>query len=255
MVENLDDILDDALDDLDESDHESNDISAKMSETAKFIAEKSEARAHSVKQKTEEELEKSSENNPFNFDLSESALEDMMKNLGGTDMLKNLEDSFKDMNLENMSETDVLKELTKNVGSVDGVAEMGEKMMEKMFGDFNKAGDKKGFNNQVNSIMSQIVGKEIMYEPVKAMSDKFPEWLADNKETISVEDFERFSKQFEYFRNIVKIYDTEPNRTDKVIKLMQDMQQFGNPPKSLVEDVAPGLNMQDIGKASECPQM
>jgi peroxin-19 len=43
----------------------------------------------------------------------------------------------------------------------------------------------------MDGMMEQLLSKDLMYEPMKQVTDKFPEWLAENKSTLSTEDYEQ----------------------------------------------------------------
>ena len=43
----------------------------------------------------------------------------------------------------------------------------------------------------VNGMMKQLLGKELMYEPMKGICDRFPQWLAENKSKLGDEDYQR----------------------------------------------------------------
>ena len=40
--------------------------------------------------------------------------------------------------------------------------------------------------------MKQLLAKEVMYEPMKQINEKFPEWLSENEEQLPKEDYERW---------------------------------------------------------------
>lgn len=252
MGGDLDDILDDALDDLDID--EEDELTQDISQTAKLVAEKTKKSSEDSAKRVQDEIKQSKEN-PFNFDMTGGGLEKMMEQFVTPEMSKELENMFNGMDLDNMSEADMMKNLTKNIGGLGGVEDMGEKMMENMFKNFDSDSKKEGFQGHVDGMLQQIVGKDVMYEPVKAIADKFPEWLATNESKISLEEYKRFGKQYEYFQRMVVIYESTPEKNDEVIKLMQEMQEFGNPPKDLIESVAPGLDFGGMTPPNGCPQM
>jgi peroxin-19 len=46
---------------------------------------------------------------------------------------------------------------------------------------------------------------------------------------------------------LVKTYDEEPNNTTRLVQLMQDIQEFGQPPPDLIKSIAPGLELDGEG--------
>ena len=71
---------------------------------------------------------------------------------------------------------------------------------------------------------------------------QFPDWLAENKEKLSEDDFKRYSKQHELVDQVCGYYEEakdvegpiENKRFQKILTAMQEMQQCGQPPEALV---------------------
>ena len=55
--------------------------------------------------------------------------------------------------------------------------------------EFEKLAEKKDFDSVMNSMMKQLLSKEIMYEPVKEITEKYPEWLAENERKLYPKEF------------------------------------------------------------------
>ncbi|RJE17511.1 hypothetical protein PHISCL_10152 [Aspergillus sclerotialis] len=104
------------------------------------------------------------------------------------------------------------------------------------------AGDDGDLSKMFMGMMEQLSNKEMLYEPMKELDDKFGPWLEKNKGTdkISAEDMSRFEKQAKIVKDIVTKFE-EPGYTDKdsqcrdyVWEKMQEMQAAGNPPDELI---------------------
>lgn len=126
--------------------------------------------------------------------------------------------------------------------------EMGEDMMQEMMKEFEKMGEKKDFQDIVEGMMQQLLSKEVMYDPMKQICDKFPEWLAEKEEFLSPEDYARYGKQYQYFQQLIAVYETEPDNYDRLTELMQQMQECGQPPAEIVQELAPGLEFDQEGQ-------
>ena len=50
---------------------------------------------------------------------------------------------------------------------------MGEDMMQKMMQEFEKLGEKEDFQQVVDGMMRQLLSKEVMYDPMKQITEKF----------------------------------------------------------------------------------
>ena len=95
----------------------------------------------------------------------------------------------------------------------------------------------------MEGMMQSLLSKELLYTPMKDIAEKFPDWLADNRNKVSEEEFIKYNKQFELTKKICFLYEEETTsdssvkkkkRFDKVMALMQEMQNLGHPPKELV---------------------
>ena len=100
----------------------------------------------------------------------------------------------------------------------------------------------------METMMQSLLSRELLYPAIKDLADKFPDWLADNREELSVDDFERYNKQFEVAKKLCHEFESsEADKTDdnkehfdRVMGLMHEMQVLGNPPKALVGDGGAG---------------
>jgi peroxin-19 len=45
----------------------------------------------------------------------------------------------------------------------------------------------------------------------------------------------------------VHVYETEPTNTGKLMNLMQNVQAYGQPPREIIQEIAPGLEMDADG--------
>ena len=81
-------------------------------------------------------------------------------------------------------------------------------------------------NPLIDTVMKQLLDKELMYTPMKEVCDRYPAWLAKNKETLSTQEYGRYGKQYEYFQRIVRVYEVEPGNFERLMELMQDIQEW-----------------------------
>lgn len=66
-----------------------------------------------------------------------------------------------------------------------------EETMKKASGDSISNEDGDAMEDVVGGMMKQLLSKEFMYEPMRDISEKFPKWLAENKEKLSSEEYEK----------------------------------------------------------------
>ncbi|KAF5309990.1 hypothetical protein D9619_010246 [Psilocybe cf. subviscida] len=135
-------------------------------------------------------------------------------------------------------------------GAGGGDAEALEQLLSSL-GDLGLGGDDKddpelaGF---IENMMSQLMSKEILLEPLQELSESFPKYLADPTKTISAEDRERYDKQLVCVNKILAVFENktydDANAEDKakVLELMNEMQSYGTPPTEVMGNLPPGLD-------------
>lgn len=89
--------------------------------------------------------------------------------------------------------------------------EVGETMMEDMMQQFEALGEKEDYNEVIDGVMRQLLSKDLMYEPTKQICNKFPEWLANNKQNLSDLEYNNYGKMYQTFQRLLATYDTEPD--------------------------------------------
>jgi peroxin-19 len=100
-----------------------------------------------------------------------------------------------DAGLADADSDDFLAEMLKNMG---GTGEGGEE----------------DFSTMLVNMMEQLTSKEILYEPMKELYEKYPEWIRKNEATESKEDMARYREQFSIVKEIVLKFD-EPGYKDE----------------------------------------
>lgn len=138
-------------------------------------------------------------------------------------------------------------------------------------------GDEEGFSKMLMSMMEQLTNKEILYEPMKELHDKFPGWMSKNKNSVKKDDIRRYEDQQRLVKEIVAKFDekgyTDSNAADRqyIVERMQQVSSFkeigaelyltmteqmqaaGSPPADLVGEMSAAheaLGSLDAG----CPQ-
>lgn len=86
---------------------------------------------------------------------------------------------------------DFLAELLKQMGSGGGP------------GGLDGEGNEEEFSKMLMGMMDQLTNKEILYEPMRELNDKFPDWLVKNRDKTSAEDLKRYEEQQTMVKEIV----------------------------------------------------
>ena len=115
---------------------------------------------------------------------------------------------------ENMD--DLLSQVLKEMG--DGVPPEGE--------------DEEGLNKMLLGMMEQLTNKDILYDPMKELHDKFPSWMKRNRATTKAADLERYEDQQKVVGEIVARFDrkeysdSSTDDRDFIVERMQKVLVF-----------------------------
>ncbi|KAH7356669.1 Pex19 protein family-domain-containing protein [Rhexocercosporidium sp. MPI-PUGE-AT-0058] len=126
--------------------------------------------------------------------------------------------------------------------STDDILAQMMKAMES--GGLDGEGGEEEFSKMLLGMMEQLTNKEILYEPMKELDDKFPAWMKENEGKVDAADMKRYKEQQVYVSEIVKRFETktytDDNSKDReyIVERMQKMQSAGSPPPDLVGDMA-----------------
>lgn len=94
-------------------------------------------------------------------------------------------------------------------------------------------------------VMEQLTNRDILYEPMKELDSKYPEWLVNNKAKLPDKDYRRYEGQREVVREIVTKFeekgysDNDSSCREFIWERMQKMQATGSPPEDLIASPFP----------------
>nr|CAB3447433.1 unnamed protein product [Digitaria exilis] len=123
-----------------------------------------------------------------------------------------------------------------------------EAMMEEFVKQFEEFAGAQDMDSIVETMMQQLLSKEILHEPMKDIVEKYPKWLEDNKDKISKEEYERYNNQLDLMVKLIQVYENDPENMTKIFDIMQSMQECGQPPSDLVQDIVPDLDLSKLGQ-------
>ncbi|KAF9108654.1 Peroxisome chaperone and import receptor [Mortierella sp. GBA35] len=205
-----------------------------------------------------------------------SGMEELMKEMNGnSELQKSFEEMFKGLDVNGKNPATPAASAPKAAGAAsfqDRIAKTMDKLkdsseqvdaqvaedseealMAEMMKQMEGMAEGGDFQNVLEGMMEQLMSKDILYEPMLDLQNKYPQWLKDNKDKISAEEYARYEKQYGYVKEIVEFFD-RPDFDDKsdsqaksVIDLMQGMQDCGQPPADILDELAPGLEMGTDG--------
>lgn len=86
---------------------------------------------------------------------------------------------------------------------------LAQMMRELGAGGMGGEGGEEDFNSMLMGMMAQLTNKEILYEPMKELDDKFPGWMEKNKDKVEKGEMERYEEQRRLVREIVGRFERE----------------------------------------------
>ncbi|KAJ1018692.1 hypothetical protein NDA13_006379 [Ustilago tritici] len=109
--------------------------------------------------------------------------------------------------------------------------------------------DNPELTKMLEGMMDDLMSRDILYEPLKELRDKYPAYLAgEESKGISEEDRKRYELQSKYIDEIVRIFEQpgydakNKEQGGRIQELMNQMQDCGSPPKEIVGDMPTELD-------------
>lgn len=124
------------------------------------------------------------------------------------------EESFQDTIKKTMEKIQASGEQATAAAKEDDTDDILAELMKQMQSSgLDGEGGEEDFSKMLLGMMEQLTNKDILYEPMKELHDKYPAWMEKNKITISKEDLKRYEEQQKVVAEIVKKFE-EPTYTD-----------------------------------------
>jgi peroxin-19 len=98
-------------------------------------------------------------------------------------------------------------------------------------GSFEGGGNEEEFSNMLTNMMEQLTNRDILFEPMKELHEKFPTWMTQNKHRTNEHDLRRYEDQQRLVGEIVgkfneKEYsDTNPADREYIVERMQQVRR------------------------------
>nr|XP_007974687.2 peroxisomal biogenesis factor 19 isoform X1 [Chlorocebus sabaeus] len=147
---------------------------------------------------------------------------------------------------------ETLSGLAKNATDLQNSGVSDEELTKAMEGLGMDEGDGEGNILPImQSIMQNLLSKDVLYPSLKEITEKYPEWLQSHRESLPPEQFEKYQEQHSVMCKICEQFEaetptdsetTQKARFEMVLDLMQQLQDLGHPPKELAGEMPPGLN-------------
>jgi peroxin-19 len=97
-------------------------------------------------------------------------------------------------------------------------------------GGFGSEGSDEDFSKVLMGMMEQLTNRDILYEPMKELHDKFPAWMEENRGKVKEDDLKRYEEQQLLVREIVGRFErtgySDQNAGDREY-IVERMQKVG----------------------------
>jgi len=189
--------------------------------------------------------------------ISDSTLEEFQKMTDNADTTMNSQEESNDLNASLAS---TLKELSDNAEAISNPLTDDE--ITQLLGNIGLSQDIGANSDEpedlihvMKNMMQNLLSKDLLYPALKDTVDKYPSWLTANKNLIIESEYNRFCKQYDMMKRACEEYESEQDsdssevkkaRFERILDLMQKMQECGHPPKELIGD-ASGFEFDEQG--------
>ncbi|KAL5249189.1 hypothetical protein ACHWQZ_G018141 [Mnemiopsis leidyi] len=202
--------------------------------------------------KDQEEVKSSTQPNDTNKTTSDPPLPDFNEFVKVTpededkyidDLTKEFDKAFSNLLDSTPKLRTTLSDQDEEQGSSDMEANIAQ-TMEKLFRDAAAAGahpedssekpDVEGMVPVLENLLSKLLSKEILHEPLQELLNLYPDWLEKNKDHPK---FAVYSKQCQIVQEICDIFNGNNSQDEgsRVYSLLNAMQETGPPPDEIVK--------------------
>lgn len=177
---------------------------------------------------------------------------------------KAAEDSFQEQirkTMERMQHSSSTADSAAASSADDPLAQLLKEMEAGNFPGAGGGGDE-DFSKMLLGMMEQLTNKEILYEPMKELHDKFPEWLEKNRDKTDKGDLERYEEQQRLVKEIVGKFEEKGYSDDNAAHreyIVERMQKVSSLLKHgfvatshVVSDASCWLSAAGSGRWYEC---
>ncbi|CAL1543462.1 unnamed protein product [Lymnaea stagnalis] len=204
----------------------------------------------------------------FSALLSDPALKQQF-----ADLANSAEQAASSNNPQAFAETveKALSGLNLNAESLQGdpnQQELWEQLAETLGAEASGGGAEEGLgamSGMFQNMVKQLLSKELLYQPLKEVLQKYTEYLEEKKTVLEPEKLLVYRKQLEIIEKVVEHLDGDSDdhsleeknaRFEVLLDLLQRMHELGNPPQEVVGDgnmMMPSFG--DFGNMGQLPNL
>ncbi|XP_076884747.1 peroxisome biogenesis protein 19-1-like [Bidens hawaiensis] len=126
-------------------------------------------------------------------------------------------------------------------------------MLQDLVKQFEELTSSQELESMMETMMQQLLSKQVLHEPMKEIEQQYPKWLQENKSKLNEKDFDHYVCQYRLIKEVNTVYETEPGNFVKINEHMQKVQECGQPSNNIIKELAPGFDISTFGKLS--PEM
>jgi peroxin-19 len=93
---------------------------------------------------------------------------------------------------------------------------LAQMLKEMQSGGLNDGGSENDFSKMLMGMMEQLTNKDILYEPMKELHDKFPAWMSKNRSSTAPDDLQRYEDQQRLVGDIVARFERKSYSDENV---------------------------------------
>jgi peroxin-19 len=130
---------------------------------------------------------------------------------------------------------------TKELLKPDGSAAAGgmDKMMQEFTSFLKSSEGDPEMKGALEQVVSELLNKDTLYEPMRVMRDEYPGWLEANWQRVSQKQLEQYNEQLDKITEICAFYEAKPTpeQQTQAFELLHQLQELGSPPEELMQKI------------------
>lgn len=134
---------------------------------------------------------------------------------------------------------DTIEETLNRLKTKDEAKDNGDVDLEELLKGMSLDGD---IGKALMESMGVLMSRQVLYEPLRDITVKYPDWLETHRDTAPPDDYARYEKQYKIVQEIVDRFDADDydEQGDKefISDKLDQMEQTGNPPEELLGEFA-----------------
>merc|ERR1719410_395100 len=109
----------------------------------------------------------------------------------------------------------------------------------KSFSNLDDDADDESLDKALKKVMTQFFDSNQLREPVNIICNKYPNWLEDNKATLSAQDYQNYCAQYELYRKANILLSANKPDTSKIMDILLKTFSYGSLPPAVMDGMMP----------------